>query len=1466
MATVSTFNIALIASTGRFVSSIAKAERQWNSFSRSVQRQAKTLPKSIREAVPASLALGRNVAKWAAVATAALGGLSAAGVKLAADFEQSQIAFETMLGDAERARRFLRELEVYARRTPFGFVGLQQSARQLLAYGFTADRVLEMITPIGDTVAAMGGGQQMLEAIIRALGQIQAKGKLASQEFLQLTEQGVAAWQMLAEFLGVSVPEAMDLASRGAISSAVAVEAVLQGMTSRFAGAMTRQATTMAGRWEQIKDSVTTIVRAWGQDVVRITGLAAAMGVLADAIERVADAVSLHGFFGALERAFPPWVQPVIVGIAGAIVGGLVPAIVAWLIPALKKLGVSLWATLRPLTPWMAVGAAVALTAYVLARNWGNLAEVGQRVWTVLGGVAMYGASLVVRGSALIYQALSWIVPALRGTAESVMAYANSLRDSALQAIQSATASARVAQQAAESAFTAEQAAQAQETLAAGLEAAQKAAEGGIQSFDEVHQVQESLLDSFELPEFQPLDVALPNLDATASMADGLAALEGVITSIGEAASRAWDRLTQSMEPVRQAVEWLRREWPGLDVVLENTAAIITFTLVPALTLAAARATWSATQQVAAWVTTAGRAVWSIGVQVAEMAVLAARWIWLGAVAVAHGVRVAAGWVIAMGPIAWAIAAAAALAAAIWHYWEDIVAAVASAQAWFAANVAPVWDRIVTAVLMAWNTLATVAGDVWAAILLAIQTVMDWVSTVPAIWDQVAGAIGEAWTVLAALASDIWSGIHAAVQAVVDWTSQTLGSVWQAAADAVVAAWERLGAAAQATWSAIQDAVSAVWNWASETAGTVWQGVTAVITAAWDALHSAATMVWGGIRSAIEAVWNWASATVAAVWDAVTGAILAAWDAVSSAATTTWQAVRGAIEAVWSWAEQTAGAVWGAVAGAIEGAWTALSGAASATWGAIRGTIEAVWNWASEQASAVWGTVSTAITSAWATVEDAAGRVWDGVKATVNAVWTWASEQAGAVWSGVSGAITAVWDGLSAAATVTWDAIRAAISAVWSWADTQASAVWTAVRSAIEAAWTALAETATTVWQSVRTAIEDVWTWAESTAASVWHAVASAVTSAWDGLVASAKSTWTSIRAAVVDGWETAKNTVSDIVAAIEKAIDNMAKSVERVVTDLRNKVIGWWDDMKKSVTETAGNLVSGVTGFFQRLYDTLVGHSIVPDLVEDVTSWFQRMMSALTGQFGQGYNTILAQSQTFGGDMMGWAGTLSTGLQAAFTQAFSGILSGTMSMSQGVQSILGSLGNAVQQLLVQRLAQAASQSLATFGQWVLGVLSQVGSVIVAVIQQAYATLVAFFAWSGPIAPVLAGGVIAAALAGIGSIASQVLGSIRIPGLAQGGIVTGPTLAMVGEGHRREAVIPLERDNVIAESVGAAVFDAMMTAHRFQQASGPGPAGDDREVVLRIDGATFARLILPHLVREGQRQGMDVVIRPALGV
>ena len=92
--------------------------------------------------------------------------------------------------------------------------------------------------------------------------------------------------------------------------------------------------------------------------------------------------------------------------------------------------------------------------------------------------------------------------------------------------------------------------------------------------------------------------------------------------------------------------------------------------------------------------------------------------------------------------------------------------------------------------------------------------------------------------------------------------------------------------------------------------------------------------------------------------------------------------------------------------------------------------------------------------------------------------------------------------------------------------------------------------------------------------------------------------------------------------------------------------------------------------------------------------------------------------------------------------------------------------------------------------------------------------------------------------------------------------MTAPTLAMIGEGHRREAVIPLERDNVIADSVGQAVYEAMTMAVRVAGATGNGAQRDEREIVLRLDGTTIARAILPALIQEGQRQGLDLVVQP----
>jgi len=198
------------------------------------------------------------LAGTAAIVTA-LAGIGAAVVKVGFDFnsmqQQAMIGFETMLGGAEQAKAFMTELKDFAAQTPFELPGLIKSSQKLLAFGFTAERIKPMLTAIGDAVSGLGGGTAEIDRVTMALGQMQAKGKVSAEEMMQLAELGIPAWDMLAKKIGVDVPTAMDMASKGSIKADVAIDALVAGMSDKFGGLMAKQSRSWAGLWSTIQDT-----------------------------------------------------------------------------------------------------------------------------------------------------------------------------------------------------------------------------------------------------------------------------------------------------------------------------------------------------------------------------------------------------------------------------------------------------------------------------------------------------------------------------------------------------------------------------------------------------------------------------------------------------------------------------------------------------------------------------------------------------------------------------------------------------------------------------------------------------------------------------------------------------------------------------------------------------------------------------------------------------------------------------------------------------------------------------------------------------------------------------------------------------------------------------------------------------------------------------------------------------------
>lgn len=100
----------------------------------------------------------------------------------------------------------------------------------------------------------------------------------------------------------------------------------------------------------------------------------------------------------------------------------------------------------------------------------------------------------------------------------------------------------------------------------------------------------------------------------------------------------------------------------------------------------------------------------------------------------------------------------------------------------------------------------------------------------------------------------------------------------------------------------------------------------------------------------------------------------------------------------------------------------------------------------------------------------------------------------------------------------------------------------------------------------------------------------------------------------------------------------------------------------------------------------------------------------------------------------------------------------------------------------------------------------------------------------------------------------------EIPKLATGtNYVPQDMLAMLHEG---EAVVPKKYNpaaaGLTAETIEQAVYRAFINALRIMQASAK---QDDKELVLKIDNTTLARMQLPAIIREGQRQGLNLVVQ-----
>ena len=309
--------------------------------------------------------------------TTPLVGLGIMAVKSAAKFEQYQVAFKTMLGSGDKARKMLGDLKTFAAKTPLQLSDLAQGAQTMLAFNISAEKILPNLKMLGDVAL---GDAEKLKSLTLSFSQVQSKGRLQGDDLRQMINVGFNPLQIIAEKTGLSMGYLQEAMSAGAISADMVTHAfkVATSEGGKFFNALKDQSLTTTGSISTLLDNIESMAAAFGELLLPIVNkIVLKLTTFAKKIKNLSkEKKQLIMKILAVAAVLGPLL--IIIGLVLKFVAGIILAFKIWALVN-TFLNISLWPIMVTI---LAIIAAVVLIILAI-KNWGAITKWFSRIWKV---------------------------------------------------------------------------------------------------------------------------------------------------------------------------------------------------------------------------------------------------------------------------------------------------------------------------------------------------------------------------------------------------------------------------------------------------------------------------------------------------------------------------------------------------------------------------------------------------------------------------------------------------------------------------------------------------------------------------------------------------------------------------------------------------------------------------------------------------------------------------------------------------------------------------------------------------------------------------------------------------------------------------------------------------------------------------------------------------------------------------
>ena len=311
-----------------------------------------------------------------------------------------------------------------------------------------------------------------------------------------------------------------------------------------------------------------------------------------------------------------------------------------------------------------------------------------------------------------------------------------------------------------------------------------------------------------------------------------------------------------------------------------------------------------------------------------------------------------------------------------------------------------VWNSIKTTFENIWNGIVSFFSGILDGIVNAVTTVWTAISTtisevLTGIWNTFSNIFTTIRDFVSTVFETIKNVITVVIMAIAEFFSAAFEIltvpfrfIWENCKETIISIWDAISTKIQTAITFVQNIITTVWNAVSSVFTTVWTAISTTVSNVWNTISTKIQTTLQTIQNIITTVWNAVSSVFTTVWTAISTTVSNVVNSIKNTITNVFNAVKTTISNIFNNVKSTATSIWNSISSTISNVVNSIKNTVSNVFNSVKSTVSNVFNSIKSTATSVWNAIKNAITTPINAAKNAVHNAIEAIKSKFNFSWS----------------------------------------------------------------------------------------------------------------------------------------------------------------------------------------------------------------------------------------------------------------------------------------------------------------------------------------------------------------------------------------------------------------------------------------------------------------------------------------------